>query len=111
MNNGTLVKMGFIKASDKWVSYDDVGSSFVPSVIEYNVNGMHALIPYIPLVDHGEPLSSFERMVLNRLDTILGDQRDHYNFSKNLQSFNMERRTRTCISSLCISCLTFLSFC
>jgi len=72
--------MGFIKTGDKWVSCDDVGSSSSLSGIGHSDDGMHALISYIPLVNHGEPLSSFERMMLNRIYTMASDQRNHYEF-------------------------------
>ena len=41
----------------------------------------HAMIPYVPLVGRGEPLSRFEQMVLGQLDTMANDQRDLYEFS------------------------------
>ena len=54
-------------------SSDGVGLS--GSVGEHNV-----IITHVPPVERGEPLSHFERMVLKRLDTIVGDQRKHYEF-------------------------------
>jgi len=41
----------------------------------------NAIIPYVPPVERGEPLSQFEQfeqIVLGRLDTMAKDQREHY---------------------------------
>lgn len=39
-----------------------------------------AMIPYVSLVDTGEPLSRFEEMVIGRLNTIGQDKRNTMNF-------------------------------
>jgi len=41
---------------------------------------MNVLIPYVPLVDHGVPLSQFERLLLGRMDVMANDKKEHYNF-------------------------------
>jgi len=38
------------------------------------------LIPYVPQVDRGEPLSKFQQMLLERLDTLTIKQRNHREF-------------------------------
>jgi len=42
--------------------------------------GNYAMVPYVPPIDKGEPLSWFEHMVIDRLDTMAHDQRDHHEF-------------------------------
>ena len=62
--------MGFIKNEDKWVSKDEENYSIVgPSGTTTYEYGMH-LIFYIPPEDHGEPLSPFEKIMLNQMDTM-----------------------------------------
>jgi len=39
---------------------------------------MNALVAYVPTMERGEPLSSFERDMLNRLDTISTKQKAYY---------------------------------
>jgi len=78
-----LLKMGFLKHNDAWIrktgeasSSESLESSNAAS--ESQANEMNALIAYVPLVGRGEPLSNFERVMLNRLDTISGEQRAYY---------------------------------
>ena len=65
---GHLVVVTAIKSSE--------GAGLSGSIGEHN-----AIISHVRPVEKGEPLSHFERMVLGRLDTIVGDQRKHYEFS------------------------------
>jgi len=41
---------------------------------------MHALVSYEPPVDHGIPMSQFEKLMINRIDTMACDQEEHYGF-------------------------------
>jgi len=41
---------------------------------------MHALVGYEPPIDRGIPMSPFERLMINRLDNMASDQRNHYDF-------------------------------
>jgi len=43
---------------------------------------MNALISYEELINRGEPLSSFERLMLNRLDIISADQRAYHKMAE-----------------------------
>jgi len=45
------------------------------AVEESQANEMNSLIAYEALVERGEPLTSFERLMLNRLDTISAEIR------------------------------------
>jgi len=36
------------------------------------------MVPYVPLVERSEPLSSFERLMVNKLDFISVTQKEHY---------------------------------
>jgi len=40
----------------------------------------YALIPYVPPVQRGEPLSQFEKMLLRRFHNILGNQKMHHEY-------------------------------
>ena len=48
-----------------------------PSVGNANEYVMHALVGYEPPIDHGIPMSSFERLMINRLDNMVSDKRNH----------------------------------
>ncbi|KAL9276982.1 hypothetical protein ACSQ67_025468 [Phaseolus vulgaris] len=41
---------------------------------------MHTLVSYEPPIDRGIPVSPFERLMINHLDNMVSDQRDHYEF-------------------------------
>jgi len=41
---------------------------------------MQTLVAYVPLVDREIPLSSFERLIVDRMDIMASDQKKHYEF-------------------------------
>ena len=61
---------------DKMLVNDETG----PSVKITEDYVMHALAIYEPLVDYGIPMSQFERLMINRMDTMASDKKDHYEF-------------------------------
>ena len=50
------------------------------STIGEDVQGteMNVMVTYVPLVDRGEPLSSFERLMVYKLDSIFASQREYF---------------------------------
>ena len=67
INNGSLVKMGFVKANGSSVSKDDnfVGVVVGPSDYVNDDCNMQALVAFEPHVDHGVPMSQFESLMIN----------------------------------------------
>lgn len=41
---------------------------------------MHILVGYKPPIDRGIPMSQFERLMINCMDNMANDQRNHYEF-------------------------------
>jgi len=68
----TLMKMGFQKSNNVWVSKNENNAN-IPSTSNTveDVLGaeMNALVAYVPPVDRSEPLSRFEKFVIHKLDT------------------------------------------
>jgi len=61
-----------------WINKNgDVGDILESSNVGEDAQGtdMNTLVAYVPLVERGEPLSSFERVMLHRLDTICAKQK------------------------------------
>jgi len=86
IKNIAWYKMELVKVDNYWVRRYDAGGSSAPRTS--NVDGvgpsdtvgkdhvedvMHALIPYEPSIDHGIPLSQFERLMLGRMDAMAHD--------------------------------------
>jgi len=94
VNNGSLIKMRFLKVNDYWVNKEDDSDgasarssatagpsvSVGPSTRIDEFYNMQALVAYESLVDHGIPMSRFERLMINRMDTMANDQKEHYEF-------------------------------
>ena len=82
-------------ASSTWFpskENDSVGTSVGPSEIvgpgdgigpsvcvdgDYNIK---ALVANEPPVDHGIPMSQFEKLMINHMDTMTSDKKEHYKF-------------------------------
>jgi len=84
INNGSLNKMGFIKVNNIRVSKDEdfvgpfarssrnagLDDEAGPSVVAVEDYSMDAPVSYEPPVDHGIPMSQFERLMINHMDTM-----------------------------------------
>ena len=109
INNSTLMKMGFQKEEDSWIfrrnaanRAENVAANPVDDEEEnvYGVQHMdelpghsfmnedvaatshNALVEYHAPEYRGEPLSMFEKQVLNRLDTLSYDQKAYYEMTQ-----------------------------
>jgi len=97
--------MGFIKVNSTWVSKKEdfvgpsvgpsrnvrIGDDVGPSVNVKEDYTMHVLVSYEPLVDHGIPISPFERQMINRMDTMTRDKKDHYELCETQFQYLNER--------------------
>jgi len=87
INNVVLLKMGFVKTRNKWVSKDGVGAHTQDEVGHNTTKPKQetkyqniALVPYVPPVNHGMPLSPSQKLLLTKIGTMDVDQKDHYEF-------------------------------
>ena len=85
INHSMLNKIGLKKANGTWTckveGIDEVGpSGFADQEGAVVAPVDSALVPYVPPVQHGEPLSQFKQMLLWRLDNISGNQRMHHEY-------------------------------
>jgi len=62
----------------KQVAYTNYGVGPSAGVVEEYA--LHALVGYLPPIDHGIPMCQFYRLMINRLDNMASDQRNHYKF-------------------------------
>jgi len=109
IDNSTLLKMGFQKEEDSWIFRRNAANRAENETAnpgdeeEENADGVqymdeslvhssgnedvaatsqNLLVAYQEPVHRGEPLSMFERQVLNRLDTLTYDQKEYYEMTQ-----------------------------
>jgi len=90
INNGQQAKLNVENQSEhehveqgienptKQVADTNYGAGPSAGVVEEYA--LHALVGYVPPIDHGISMSQFERLMINCLDNMANDQRNHYNF-------------------------------
>jgi len=84
ITNNILYKIGLMKVNDDhWICKANVGADGEASANvgpSSTIGDNNVIIPYVPPVERGELLSKFEQMMLNKLNIVDGDQREHYEF-------------------------------